>query len=166
MIFYKTNSDIFQFRVAGISIYNDRVLVHRMARDNFWTLPGGRCDLMEESAIGLKREYVEEIGEEVEVVRPLWLAENFFTYNDENFHELLLTYLVEFKPDSKCLTVDKFEGTEGHQSLLFEWVPIAELDKVILYPEFLKERLQNIPEQMELIVQHSEEVRGTNTPNP
>lgn len=160
MIFYKTNNtNIFQFRVAGISIHNNRVLIHRMVRDNFWTLPGGRCDLMEESAVGLKLEYVEEIGEDVNVIRPLWLAENFFTYNGEQFHELLLTYLVEFNANSQCLTVDRFEGTEGHNSLLFEWVLLAELPNVMLYPEFLKERLNQLPQSMELIVQHSNNLR-------
>lgn len=157
MIFYKTNqTNIFQFRVAGISVHNNRLLLHRAVNENFWTLPGGRCELMEESAVGLKREYAEEIGEDVEVIRPLWLAENFFTYNGETFHELLLTYLVDFKANSKCLTADRFEGAEGHNTLLFEWIPLTQLATTIIYPEFLKDRLPHLPQSMELIVQHSE----------
>ena len=46
----------FYYRVAGVLLDSDRVLLHRAIGDPNWVLPGGRCEFMEESTDCLRRE--------------------------------------------------------------------------------------------------------------
>jgi ADP-ribose pyrophosphatase YjhB (NUDIX family) len=54
------NGGLFNFRVAGVAIYNDCILLHKTPSDNFWSLPGGRVDMFEFTKETLLREMVEE----------------------------------------------------------------------------------------------------------
>jgi ADP-ribose pyrophosphatase YjhB (NUDIX family) len=78
--------------VAGVAIVDGRVLLHQGAGDDFWTLPGGRPEVMETASDALGREMLEETALTVTVSRLLWTVENFFTYGGRQFHELLLCF--------------------------------------------------------------------------
>ena len=52
----------FNYRVAGIALSEGRLLLHTSDRDDFWSLPGGRCEFGETSAEALVREMREELG--------------------------------------------------------------------------------------------------------
>jgi len=78
---------IFQMRIAGLGFRDGHVLVHRAVHETFWTFPGGRAEVGETSEETLKREMVEELGVEVKVGRLLWAVENFFHYEDRDWHE-------------------------------------------------------------------------------
>lgn len=80
MITFDHGKARFNFRVVGVALDGDRVLVHRPERDDFWTLPGGRGELLEPARDTLAREMLEEIGAEVQVGRLVWVVENFFQY--------------------------------------------------------------------------------------
>jgi ADP-ribose pyrophosphatase YjhB (NUDIX family) len=82
----------FNYRVAGILVENEHVLLHKMADNKHWSLPSGRVRMMEDSQTSLKREISEELGIQVNVNQLLWIVENFFKYNGENYHELGLQY--------------------------------------------------------------------------
>src|SRR5688500_10937505 len=71
----------FAFRVGGLAIHKDNVLLHRADFDDFWALPGGGCEFFEESHVALKRELTEELNASVKVGRLLWVVENFFEYD-------------------------------------------------------------------------------------
>ncbi|MEG2460481.1 MAG: NUDIX domain-containing protein, partial [Clostridia bacterium] len=64
MISYLENSNKFNFRVGGIILSKDKskVLLHRLSNFNFWLLPGGRVEMMENTEESLIREMEEEIG--------------------------------------------------------------------------------------------------------
>ena len=100
MITFDRDTECFNFRVAGIAIDNDLVLLHTTERDDFWSFPGGRVEMGEDSAHSLVREMKEELNEEVEIVRLLWLVENFFVYNQKNYHEICFYYLMQFQKRS------------------------------------------------------------------
>ncbi len=68
----------FQCRVVGIALDDGRVLLHHADWEDFWTLPGGRAELGEALADGLRREMQEELDTVVEVERLLWVVENLF----------------------------------------------------------------------------------------
>ncbi len=135
----------FTHRVVGVAFDRDRVLLHRTDEMNFWALPGGRAELLEPSPETLVREMREEIGVEVKVDRLLWLAENFFEYGPRTHHEIGFYFLMHLPPDSPLRDQPTFLGHEGDMPVHFEWFPTAVLEKVALYPTFLRTGLKSIP---------------------
>ena len=51
MISYEQKEKKFNFRVGGILESPDRkkVLIHRLSNFNFWLLPGGRVEMLEDT---------------------------------------------------------------------------------------------------------------------
>ena len=111
MITYENDGYVFSYRVAGVAIYDKKVLVHRSVIDDFWSLPGGRCEFLEISKDTLSREMKEEIGVEIKIIRPLYFVENFFNFEGKDYHEISIFYLMEFPPDSKIILVNKIIRT-------------------------------------------------------
>lgn len=147
MVAFDQEKGRFNYRVAGVAIHNGRVLLDRNTRNNYWVLPGGHPDLMETMACAVRREISEEIQAEVEVVRLLWIAENFFR-RSKSIHELSFYFQIEIDPKSRLLTSDgPFYGMEHHHTLIFQWFPIEEvrLKALPLLPPFLPEALTHIP---------------------
>lgn len=151
MLMIKQDALRFVYRVAGVALHQDRVLLHRADRDDFWALPGGRGEMMEPSSATLRREMGEEAGLDVTVDRLLWVVENFFNYSDKAWHELGLYFLMSFPPDSPVWARgETFEGQEmfpdGRQlKLFFQWFPVASLDALTIYPSFLSAGLRALP---------------------
>jgi ADP-ribose pyrophosphatase YjhB (NUDIX family) len=140
-------SDHLNYRVAGVCVHEDHVLLHREAKDDFWVMPGGRPHLYESSRDALIREMDEEIATRVEVPRLLWVVENFFEYFGERFHEIAFYYQMSLPEDSPYRDVGvDFTGQEGDVTLLFHWFPIDEIERVRLYPTFLRTALSTLPE--------------------
>jgi len=151
MITFEKNGKVFSYRVAGVAIYNNKVLVHQSIIDDFWSLPGGRCEFLEISKDTLVREIKEEIGVNVNIIRPLYFVENFFYFGGNNFHEISIFYLMKFLPDSSLVFEnDTFFGKE--LELIFKWVNINQLEELRLYPLFLRKSLKNIKPYPEHII--------------
>jgi 8-oxo-dGTP pyrophosphatase MutT (NUDIX family) len=144
---------VFHYRVAAVAIHEGHVLMHRAVGDDFWALPGGRCEILEPSTVALVRELREEAGEPVTVERPLWIVENFFMLNGKRRHEIGLYYLVTLPPASRLLDVSReHAGIEGDVPLVFRWLPTAQLPYLPVYPVFLRAALQALPDTMQHIV--------------
>ncbi len=165
MITYEKDNYVFTYRVAGIAINDNKLLVHRSIIDDFWSLPGGRCEFFEISNDALIREMKEEIGVEVKIIRPLYFVENFFNFAEKNYHEISIFYLMEFPLDSELvLKNDTFKGKESELGfenhklygkeleLIFKWVDINDLENMRLYPLFLRKALKNIKQYPEHII--------------
>jgi len=148
----------FALRTAAVALHDGHVLLHRSEQDDFWALPGGRCELLETAQDAIRREMREELGAEARVERLLWVLENFFEYNGVVCHELGLYFLVDLGPAFAHYAPDEpFEGTEESLRLFFRWFAIDTLPDVRLYPTFLREALQNLPEHVEHVVHHDVE---------
>lgn len=147
MLTFDRDGARFTYRVVAVVLDGDRVLLHRAERDDFWALPGGRAELLEPAATGLRREMREELGVEVRVGRLLYVAENFFAHAGKAWHELGLYFLVNLPPDSSLLgRAEPFDGwEEGGIRLIFRWFPLDELPRARLYPSFLREGLRALP---------------------
>lgn len=135
---------VFNYRVAAVMVVDGQLLIHKQVKDQHWALPGGRVELMEDSQTSIIREMKEELGFDVEVERLLWLTENFFEYNKKKYHEIGLYYKVEITDGNLRFTTQPFYGEEGDR-LIYQWVPIHQLNNVLLYPEFLRNSLDNLP---------------------
>jgi 8-oxo-dGTP pyrophosphatase MutT (NUDIX family) len=144
----------FNYRVAGVAIHNERILLDRNTRNSYWVLPGGHPDMMEPMAIALRREVKEEIGADVEVIRLLWVLENFF-HKSKRIHELSFYFLMQLHPESRLLKGDgPFYGDEQGHPLIFQWFPLDEivLQELPLFPGNLPRALINLPETTQHIV--------------
>ena len=153
MISYLQNNIRFNYRIAGLCLSQGRILLHRAENENFWSLPGGRAELLENSRETVVRELLEETGLQAEVKRPLWLMENFFDYNGERYHEIQFVYEISFHEQSAIMQQDVFYGEEADmQQLIYKWFQASELDSLVLRPAFLQKGLRNIPKGLEHII--------------
>ena len=158
MITFEKGNNSFNYRIVGVAVHENHVLLHRAHVDNFWTFPGGRAEFGESAEKTLKREMMEELNIEVEVVRLLWLVENFFTYAEKNCHEIALYFLMRLPNQSKYLTdAGPYQGwEESGIELTFQWFPLETevLASLPLLPSFLQTELQNLPESVRHIVHY------------
>ncbi|HLZ62854.1 MAG TPA: NUDIX hydrolase [Ktedonosporobacter sp.] len=148
MICFDKEDTRFTYRVAGIILHNDHVLLNRFEGGKYWFLPGGRAELGETSIESLQREMREELGEEAQVERLLWIAETFYSDKRRSYHEVALYFLASFAASSGTYQQHgPFPGQEEEAGLTFQWFALDDLDKLTLYPPFLKARLrQELPE--------------------
>lgn len=160
MITFDKDNSTFNYRVAGVAIHEGRVLLHRAAHEDFWTLPGGRCEMRELGAEALRREMIEELGAEVIVDRLLWVVENFFEYNGRLGHEIGLYYLMRFAgvlppgwEQEDFRGTEEFDGNGMAFELIFHWYPLEELNRLPILPAFIAGRLSLPPGALEHIVQ-------------
>ncbi|TYS68256.1 NUDIX hydrolase [Sutcliffiella horikoshii] len=149
-VVFHTEKAVFNYRVAGVWIQEGHILLHRASGDKIWSLPGGRVEMNEASPLSLQREFIEELDLSVQVGRLVWIVENFFEYRAKKVHEIGFYYLVS-TDDKQALPNESFHGVEGER-LVYEWVPISELEDVVLYPEFLKKALKKVPETTEHLI--------------
>lgn len=129
---------LFNFRIAGVAVYSNKILLHKAPTDHFWSLPGGRADLFEWSKETLLREMMEETGMPVEVADLMWVVENFFSYEDQKYHELGFYYRMHLQvPPSQ----QDFLTTEEGGELLFHWHDLDRLHEIKIYPAFITAEL-------------------------
>lgn len=148
----------FSYRIVAVFVHDGHVLAHRADHENFWSLPGGRAEILETSESTVVREMKEELGVTVTVRRLLWIVENFFTFETRRFHELGLYYLVELPTDSPYLRKEVvYTGMEADLApLTFKWFPLDHLDDLKLVPSFLQSSLRRLPDTVKHVVHATE----------
>ena len=143
----------FKFRVVGIAIHEHRVLLHKAEKNDFWSLPGGKIELFEPSVTALKRELREELRVGIEVERLIWVVEYFYPKKKKFIHEFAFYYLIKFHDNPEIyLKTDAFMGSEGDMKLYFKWYDLSDIHQLKIYPDFLKQRLNNIRTGIEHII--------------
>ncbi|MBY5335230.1 NUDIX hydrolase [Rhizobium leguminosarum] len=138
----------FNYRIAGLGFRDGHVLVHRAIHEPFWTFPGGRAEIGETSEETLKREMVEELGVEVTVRRLLWIVENFFHYEQRDWHELGFYYLMDIPPEFPFRPDEIIHRVEDHDNHLeFKWVPATRyaLTALDIPPYFIADEIETLP---------------------
>lgn len=174
MIAFDAGRARFNLRVTGVAVRDDLVLLQHIRQplqrqpagevalpherlptrqveiDDFWCLPGGRAELSELAADTLRREMREELGVAVGVGRLLWVVENFFDHDGRAYHELGLYFAMTLPPDAGLRArTGPFDGDEafreGGIALVFQWQPLDALDRLALYPAFLRRALRALP---------------------
>ena len=60
-------------------------------------------------------------------------------------HEIGFYFLMHLPPDSPLREQTSFVGHEGDMNVHFEWIPVATLEDVVLYPTFLRTGLKSLP---------------------
>lgn len=136
MISFEKQGIKFNFRVAGIVVINNLILLHRYVKDNFWTFPGGRVEIGEDTESTLKREFMEEINFLIENPELRWIFENYFEYEGIKYHEICFYYKVNIDILPEIITVLD-EGRE----LEFKWFNITALSDLDIKPTEFKKLL-------------------------
>lgn len=105
-------------RVAGVYIENGKVLMSRHKNSTFKNLPGGRIKLGEDSISALKREYMEELDKEIEIISEPFILENFYNRNNVNYHEYLFVYLININNIDNFIKDDLVFSMEDKDEIL------------------------------------------------
>ena len=155
MIRFDQGNRRFNYRVVGVAIHDNSVLLHRVDSDPFWTLPGGRAEHGETAEQTIAREMLEELETQVHVERLLWVVENFFEYDGLSYHELALYFLIRFPPGTAHLHTDAFDRIDAGVTFRFRWFPVRrqELETLTLFPTFLARGLTDLPQSAVHIVE-------------
>lgn len=146
-ILFKTDEYVFSYRVAGICIHNNKVLLQKPTNDTAFAFPGGHVELGETNAQTLIREFKEEIGVDITVSDLKWVGEIFFPWGNKVCHQICLYYIVDIKSNNVPLEGmfvgrEKIEGRKF--DLDFHWVPIGELNNIEVYPTNVVELMNKI----------------------
>lgn len=142
----------FQLRAGAIIIEEDCILLAKTDLADFYYTVGGGVHIGETAEEAVKREVFEETGINYEVDRLVFVQENFF--EDEvvskgvRFHEISFFYLM--KPLGKSEISEESYGAVGREYM--QWVPLEDLRKYKVYPEFLADELENLSEGVKHIV--------------
>mgnify|MGYP001260803115 FL=1 len=105
-------SQKFNLRAACLIMKDGKVLFQRFHDSDFWFLPGGRVEMMEDTEQTIERELREEYGWRIKDKKLVWIVENFFRLEGRDFHELGLYYLVRINGDPGP-TDEDFTGPEN-----------------------------------------------------
>jgi len=148
MITFERDHNKFNFRVAGIAIHNNRILLHTTEKDDFWNLPGGRVEFNESTDQTIIREIKEELDIEVQINKLLFVNEDFFDYENKHYHEIGFYYLIDFPDGHEVIEKEgEFKGIEDNGRLIFRWFSLDELKDMNVYPEILKTELIKLKDQ-------------------
>lgn len=126
-------------RAAGVIIHNNKILAHKNINEDHYALIGGRVAIGESSKETVKREIMEEIGKEVDIVRYVATVENFFKCDGIKYHEILFIYQLEFKNEKDKLIQETLKNIEGKDYLQYEWLDLDKIDNFQILPKTIKE---------------------------
>lgn len=104
---------------------------------SFYRPLGGGIDFGERSEEALIREFMEEIGKEIEVVKPICVDENIFVYNGEQGHQIMFVHECKFVNEADY-SIEKIQGVEKPDNFSI-WRTIEQIkaEGSVVYPEIL-----------------------------
>jgi len=139
-VFIKLDNFKFNFRVAAIIQYKDKVLIQKSDKDVFYSLIGGKVQQKERTLEALKREVKEEIGFNIDEKRCKLsrICENFFCYNSIEYHELLFIYFIELNEYDDIEKQNDFKCIDKATTKMC-WTNINDLKNIDLRPKEAKQ---------------------------
>lgn len=135
--------DNFRFNArASALIYSknqDKVLLFNIEGRDFYMLPGGRINELEESLQTIRREIMEELGWDNLEFSFLALSEEFVNAKGYDNHQLNIIYKAIY---NESINEIKIKGLDGDY-INFEWVDIEEINKYEVFPSGIKKIILN-----------------------
>lgn len=142
MINFRQDDKKFNYRISGILHREGKILFHKYINGKSWMLPGGRAEFLEDSKETLQREFQEELNCVINVNSLKYVVENFFKYNQLDYHELEFIYHIELQDGT--IPSDDFEVVEFGVTYLFKWISIEDLKIESIKPNCLVQSLDNL----------------------
>ena len=143
---------VINLRVGAIVIKDNKVLMVKNARDDYYYSVGGRIKSGETSEDAVLREVYEELGVRLPVDRLGFISENYFygTIGDNvnrQIYEVCFYYYMKTPPDFE----PRYESvTDSGIAEKFEWLPF-DTEKTI-YPVFFRTELKRPCETVKHII--------------
>ena len=139
-------------RTVGVLIKDNRILVQREKDGNAYALPGGHIKVGETLESGLIREMKEELGVETRCDRLLWSEESFWEWNGKRALTIAFYYQISLREELAIPESGEFVSQKDHCNVVLGWMPIEGLQKVTIYPMFLKHEIYHLNEPMKHFV--------------
>ena len=141
----------FKLRVAGILQQNGKILANIINKNDFYCFAGGHVELGETMEHAIKREMEEELGFEVNIDKPAFIVENFYTKNSEIWHEMCCYYLVSSTkaPNTDWERIEFDKGVSKRQQ--FKWLTKQDITQVDFKPSVIKDLLVELDQPFRLI---------------
>ncbi len=148
----ETYNTKFNFRVALIATNKNKILLQKSNNDTYWSLIGGRVRLNEDTKSAIIREVFEEIGVTLESneLNLIKVVENFFTYKNTKFHEIL--YIYKTDKNKELSKKDKFKVLDK-DDVINKWIDIKELNNIDIRPALIKNCYNDTTLSSELIIE-------------
>lgn len=143
---FEIDNNICDLRVAEILIKNNKIVVQRDKNGSEYAIPGGHVKIggtTEEAPI---REYKEETGADVKCERLLWTKECFWKWNGKRTHNICFYYLIDLCEGVIIPDKDKFLPHKDNCNVVLGWMPLKNIENIVIYPEFLKGEIHNLEE--------------------
>ena len=152
-ICFKTELGKFNYRVCAVIINEGKVLAMKDNHADYYYLPGGRVQFNETAENALLRELNEELNVDAKIVRPLYFNQNFFNEDvlKVDYHEIGIYFLVDLSETDIMSRGESFVGVETVKNQRFEWLEFDRVKKEYLYPNFIKENIDKLPETFVII---------------
>ena len=140
----KTEAEEFHVRTCGIIKRENKFLIMRVNKTDYYHIPGGHIEIGEDSEQAVVRELKEEIGCDVDKTKLFAIQENFWVVNNKKCHGIEFYYIIKPKQQLEMLDYEKIEIDKGKENLLeFKWVTSEELKDIDLRPINIREMLIN-----------------------
>ena len=149
---FSTDEYICDLRTVAVLVKNNKILVQRDINGKEYALPGGHIKIGETLEAGLIRETMEEMGVNIKCNRLLWSEECFWEWNEKQAHNIAFYYLVELCENQEIPDNGEFVSQKDNCNVVIGWMPIEELQNIIIYPQFLKKEIYNLNEPMKHFV--------------
>ena len=149
---FSTDEYICELRTVAVLVKENKILVQKDRNGNEYALPGAHVKIGETLQHGLIREITEEIGVKIKCNRLLWSEECFWEWNKKQVHNIAFYYLVELCENQEIPDTRDFVSQKDNCNVVIGWLPIEELQNVIIYPEFLKKEIYNLDGPMKHFV--------------
>ena len=143
----------FRYRAAAIIIEDGCVLMAYNNKDDYYYSIGGGVHLGETSEEAVTREVKEETGITYEVDRLAFVNESLFhgdgTLAGKECHGIELYYLMKPKNAKQVCGGSHTGVTTNNAEEYVRWIPIKELGDYKIFPEFFRDKLSNMPQEIE-----------------
>jgi len=126
----------FNYRVAAVIEYDNKILLHKPNDWDFWNLPGGRVKTNEPSEQALTRELEEELGYRFEHFKFIHLAENFFKWKGNDAHELLFVYKITLSDKDALAHMQDFKSLDNDK-MIYHWFEKSEIKNIKCLPDLI-----------------------------
>lgn len=128
-ILFKIDDDVFSYRVGGVLIHDNKILLQKPKNDDY-AIIGGHVSLMETTKETLIREYKEELHVDIEVDNLFAIGEIFFPWGDRMCHQICFYYKIHLRNTDSIPMDGIFQGYDVLENkrvdLDFCWISLNE----------------------------------------
>ena len=124
----------FNFRVGLMIEREDKILIEKNPEFPFTNIPGGRVKTLEDTQTALIREIKEEMGIDISNDKLIFksIIENFFVFDNKEFHELFFLYKLKKRKNDKRFKENMVNIDS--EANYYKWIYKKDIGKINLVP--------------------------------